>query len=194
MEGLVKQDGSKVKPNYALKPILNIYNAIGLHFFFLLSTKEAHLPEFKSVRSAFNIWDKIKHKTNQIMPNMSFYPLVTKLAIIISIHCILLFRHGGPHSNGSLWQTMPKTMIIIWKMGTHFSIPVSDKADHSIGCPTLLPIIRLLIFLFSNSEEKEPPIQRHDHCKSQFVLDRRKIVVFCFFFEVLSAPKLFYLL
>lgn len=120
LEGLVKHGGQRLNQTMPSSQYQIFTMLLDYTFFFLLSTKEAHLPEFKSVRSAFNIWDKIKHKTNQIMPNMSFYPLVTKLAIIISIHCILLFRHGGPHSNGSLWRNMPKTMIIIWKMGTHF--------------------------------------------------------------------------
>lgn len=86
----------------------------------LLSIKEAHLPECKSVRPSFNYWDKIKYKKSHTIPNRPFYPLVMDMAIIISIRGILLFRPKDPHSSGNLWWNVAMLIIIVWKMGLCF--------------------------------------------------------------------------
>lgn len=71
------------------------------------------------------------------------------------------------------------------------SMLVNDPNDHICASPTLLLIARLLIFLFSHSEETETPTQILEHCLSQFVSDRERL---CSFAEGPSVPKLFFLL
>lgn len=75
--------------------------------------------------------------------------------------------------------------------GNMLSMLVNDPTDDISACPTLLLITRLLIFLFSHSEENETPTQILEHCLSQFVLDRERL---CSFAEGPSAPKLLFLL
>lgn len=71
------------------------------------------------------------------------------------------------------------------------SMLVNDPPDHIYACPTLLLTTRLLIFLFSHSEENETPIQILEHCLSQFVSDRERLYSFA---EGLFVPKLLLLL